>query len=117
MRMTGLLMFLPTAVAPLLLVLAGLARIVGARGVSRSLMVAVGAMVLMPVILSPLLAAAPDWLLLLALPVMGVMVVGTLLTALLGRNVYQHALGNLVAPLLLPLFIVGTVVVVLFVFL
>ena len=37
MRMTGLLMFLPIAMTPRLLVLAGLARIVGARGMSRSL--------------------------------------------------------------------------------
>jgi hypothetical protein len=110
-------MFLPTAMAPLLLVLAGLARIVGARGMSRSLMVAVGAMVLAPVLLGPLLTAVPNWVLILALPVMAVMVVGALVTALLGHRVWEEALGHVVARLLLPLSLISMVVLVLFVFL
>lgn len=115
MRLASLLMFLPVAIAPLLLVAGGLATIVGARPFARTMFTAVAVMALAPVVLGPLLAAVPSWLLLLALPAMSFMLVGAVVTALFGQRVWDMALGRLIARFLAPAWILATVMALVFV--
>jgi uncharacterized membrane protein YwaF len=117
MRFTNLLLFLPTQLAPLLVVLGGIALILGAKKFATTMFVSVGALIAAPVVLGPLLAAVPWWLLILALPVMGALLVSTVVTALFGRRVWEEALGHWIARLIGPLWLITTAVVVLFTFL
>ena len=117
MRFTNVLLFLPVQLAPMLVVLGGLALILGFKKFASTLFVSVGALILAPVVLGPLLAAVPSWILFLALPVMGALLVSTAITALFGRRVWEEALGHWVARLILPLWLVATATVVLFTFL
>jgi hypothetical protein len=108
-------MLLPVVAAPLLVVLGGLATIVGARPFARTMFTAVAVMVLAPVVLGPLLAAVPSWLLLLALPAMSFMLVGAVVTGLFGQRVWDMALGRWIARFLAPAWILATVVALVFV--
>jgi hypothetical protein len=110
-------MFLPTQVAPLLVVLAGLSLIVGKKNLASALLVSVLAMAFAPVVLGPVIAALPGWVLVLALPLLGVMLVGTLVSAAFGRRVYEEALGHWLARLLMPLWLIATAIIVLLLFL
>lgn len=106
--MTGLIMLLPTTFAPTLLVLGGIAVMVGAKQLARTLFVTVGVMAFAPVILGPLLAAVPTWLLLLSLPVLAFSLVGAGVTAVFGRRVWEEALGHWIARFLGPLLLIST---------
>lgn len=116
MRFTNLLLLLPTEVAPLLLVLAGIAVMFGRKQLATTLFIGVGTMAFAPAILGPLLAGVPTWLLTLALPAMGVLLVGTVVTMVFGNRVWEVALGHLIARFLAPLWLIATAFLVLYTF-
>jgi hypothetical protein len=113
MRFTSLLMFVPMGALPLLVVLAGLALIIGKKQLASTLIVSVLAMAFAPVVLGPVFAALPGWVIAVAIPVMGVMLVGALVSAVFGKRVYENAMGNWLASLLPPLWIVAILFVLL----
>lgn len=117
MRFTNVLLFLPMQLAPMLVLLGGLALILGFKKFASTLFVSVGALIAAPVVLGPLLTAVPWWVLILALPVMGGLLVSTVVTVLFGRRVWERALAQWVAPVVGPLWLVATAVIVLFTFL
>ena len=117
MGRAGLLMLLPAALAPLLLVFAGLATVIGAKGFARTLAITVAAMVFAPAVLAPLFAAIPTWMLLMSIPILGFTVAGSIVSGVFGRRVWEEVLGRWLSRFLMPLWALGTLLVLLLVLL
>ena len=99
--MKSLLVFLPSEAAPLIIAAAGIALIVGARRIAAGLFMLGLAIVVLPVVLEPLFAELPSWLLYLLLLALGLAALWALLTlplkAMLGQRAWDHMVGILAA--------------------
>ena len=99
--MRSLLLLIPVEAAPLLMVLAGLALIVGARVWAGGLLAFALALVVLPVLLEPFFDQLPLGLLWLVMVFFGLGVVIALFrglsTSLIGERATSHMLGELAA--------------------
>lgn len=98
MRTMNALLWLPVQAAPLLLVAAGIATMFNASQLASKLLMATGALVLLPVLIAPLFAAMPTWLLVLAIPVVGYLAAAALVTTLFGYRVWVEVIARNIAP-------------------
>lgn len=104
---TALIAFLPAEFLPLLIAAAGIAMIVGARGLAASLGAAAAAIAVLPALLAPLFAQLPGWMLMavLAIAVLGLM--GGAMKAMLGKEAWGNMVGILAADVVRALFVGG----------
>lgn len=104
---TALIAFLPAEFLPLLIAAAGIAMIVGARGLAASLGAAAAAIAVLPALLAPLFAQLPGWMLMavLAIAVLGLM--GGAMKAMLGKEAWGNMVGILAADAVRALFVGG----------
>lgn len=95
--MSGLLLFLPTSLIPLLFVAAGIAFILNLKALGGGLLAAGLVSVLAPPLLAPILEVLPLWLLLLLALVVATSTARAVLTLVVGRAASDHAIGILTA--------------------
>jgi hypothetical protein len=103
----ALVAFLPVEFLPLLITAAGIAWIVGARGLAASLGAAAAAIVVLPALLAPLFAQLPGWLLVAALAITALGLVAGATKALLGKEAWGNMVGILAADVVRALFVGG----------
>ncbi len=95
--------FLPEEALPLVLAAAGIAYIVGARGIAFGLIAMVLAAIIVPVVLEPLFALLPMWVLLLLMVYIGLVTLQTVLVVLFGKHAGNEAFGHILAVFVLNL--------------
>jgi hypothetical protein len=96
-RFTTIVGLVPPQLFVFLLVGAGIALIVGAKRVATILVVTVTAVVFLPVILEPILASLPFWLLLVVGALAGFTILRAIMQMAIGKKSTDHAVGTLAA--------------------
>lgn len=95
--MRHLILLVPPEAAVLVIALAGLALVVGARRWARMLFAFGVALVLVPPLLAPIFDALPTWVLLAVLVLLGLGVLRALSSLLIGQRATDHMVGILAA--------------------
>jgi hypothetical protein len=103
----ALIAFLPVELLPLLIVAAGIAMIVGARGLAASLGAAAAAIVVLPALLAPLFAQLPGWMLMAVVAMAALGLLAGAGKALLGKEAWASMVGILAADVARALFVGG----------
>ena len=99
MKSMSLLAFLPTEFLPFILMGGGLALLIGAKMIARSLFILAAALVLLPPILEPLLMMLPEWLLWILIGFIWLSVFGSISALILGKGASDQMIGTLAADL------------------
>ncbi|WP_319587891.1 hypothetical protein [uncultured Desulfobulbus sp.] len=97
MRTAGLLAFLPQEFLPLMMVCGGLLVILGQKKLAGMLFTLCGVMIVAPIVLDPLLAQLPEWVLYLLIAYLVMDVLAIFLVLLVGERAWDEAKGHLVA--------------------
>ena len=100
MNSIPLLALLPVEFVPFIIVGGGLALMLGARVVARSMFILAIAMVLIPPLVEPLLILLPEWVLWLLVALVWVSVLGSIAALVMGRGARDQMVGTLAADLL-----------------
>ena len=95
--MRSLLMFIPPEFLVVMIAVAGLAMVAGARRLAVTLFSAAALMIFLPVLLAPLFDALPYWLLVVLMVFFGLSLVRTLFNLLIGKNSTDQMIGTLAA--------------------
>lgn len=103
--MTALLMLVPSTFAMLLIVGAGLAMIIGARALARTLFTVALALVFLPILLAPLFDALPTWLLFGLLVFFGFWLLRVVFNLLIGKHSTDQMVGILAADVVRLVFV------------
>lgn len=89
--------FLPPETYVILIILAGIAIMLGAKRVAATLGIIVACGIFLPVIIEPFLNLMPLWLLILVGVLVGLAMLRAISEVLIGKNSTDHAVGILVA--------------------
>src|SRR5437879_975133 len=98
--MRSLVAFVPSEIYLVLLVVAGLAVIVGAKRLAGAVVLIVLAGTLLPVVLEPLFNQLAAWPLVLLLALLGFGVLRAIFALLLGKRATDHMVGILAADVI-----------------
>lgn len=89
--------FLPPETYVILIMLAGIAMMLGAKRIAATLGIVVACGIFLPVLIEPLLDLMPLWLLILVGIVAGLAMLRAISEVLIGKNSTDHAVGTLAA--------------------
>lgn len=104
MNLVGMVLsFLPPETFLILLAAAGIALIVGAKGVATMLVMVVAAGIFLPVVIGPFLDSLPLWLLILGGLIAGMAILRAMSGAIIGKKATEHAVGSLAASAVMAL--------------